>query len=582
MSLHPHVIAPVPEETARVARAAFPKGHPYLTFRDALGTIFQDEDFSALFPAWGQPGLPPWRLALVTIMQFRETLADRQAAEAVRSRIDWKYLLSLELTDPGFDFSVLSEFRDRLLAGSAEEILLDKLLERCQGLGLLKARGQQRTDSTHVLAAVRVLNRLELVAETLRATLNELETIVPDWLQDLVPLEWYERYGKRIEDARLPREKAAREAYAQMVGEDGFALLDALDAPDVPEAVRQAPSIATLRRAWQRHYERTAGTGAMTKKRTVPRVRFKANCDLPPAAEGIESPYDTDARYRHKRDTQWTGYMVHVSETCEPTAPHLLTHVHTTAATVHEAQCTVPIQQALVEKALPPREHLVDAAYISAALLVESQDQQGIILRGPTRPTQGWQAQVDGGYTVDQFEVDWAQQRVRCPQGKWSVAWWDQGTRARSRPIFVEFALEDCQACPARALCTRAQQQGRRVGLPPQDQYEALRAAQTWYDSEEGQQGYKRRAGVEGTLSQGVRSFGLRCARYRGLEKTHLQHVATAAAMNIDRIVAWLDERPRAQTRISRFAALAPTWALPSGIRPVKTQTSLSGPVTSS
>src|SRR6266516_588429 len=118
MSLHPHVIAPVPDETARVARAAFPKGHPYLTFRDALGTIFQDEDFAALFPAWGQPGLPPWRLALVTIMQFRENLADRQAAEAVRARIDWKYLLSLELTDPGFDFSVLSEFRDRLLAGA--------------------------------------------------------------------------------------------------------------------------------------------------------------------------------------------------------------------------------------------------------------------------------------------------------------------------------------------------------------------------------------------------------------------------------------------------------------------------------
>src|SRR5919197_5018670 len=148
MSLHPHLIAPVPEETARVARAAFPKGHPYLTLRDVLGTILQDEDFATLCPAWGHPGLPPWRLALVTIMQFRETLADRQAAEAVRARIDWKYLLSLELTDPGFDFSVLSEFRDRLLTGSAEELLLDKLLERCRVLELLKARGPQRTDST--------------------------------------------------------------------------------------------------------------------------------------------------------------------------------------------------------------------------------------------------------------------------------------------------------------------------------------------------------------------------------------------------------------------------------------------------
>src|SRR5215510_1572930 len=172
MSLRLHVIAPVPEETARVARAAFPKGNPYLILRDALGTIFQDDDFSDLYSHEGQPGLSAWRLALVTIMQFRETLSDRQAAESVRARIDWKYLLSLDLTDPGFDFSVLSEFRDRLRAGSAVERLLDKLLERCRALGLLTARGQQRTDSTHVLAAVRVLNRLELVAETLRAALN--------------------------------------------------------------------------------------------------------------------------------------------------------------------------------------------------------------------------------------------------------------------------------------------------------------------------------------------------------------------------------------------------------------------------
>jgi transposase len=193
MSLHPHLIAPVPEDTARVARAAFPKGHPSLTFRETLGTIFQDEDFASLYAHTGQPGFTPWRLALVTLMQFRENLADRQAAEAVRARIDWKYLLGLELTDPGFDFSVLSEFRDRLLAGSAEELLLDKLLERCQALGLLKARGQQRTDSTHVLAAIRVLHRLELVAATLRAALNAVATVAPAWLQAITPLAWYER-----------------------------------------------------------------------------------------------------------------------------------------------------------------------------------------------------------------------------------------------------------------------------------------------------------------------------------------------------------------------------------------------------
>src|SRR5205823_8815237 len=251
MSLHPHVIEPVPEETARIAHAAFPKGHPYLTFRDALGTIFQDEDFPILFPAWGQPGLPPWRLALVTIMQLREHLADRQAAEAVRARIDWKYLLSLELTDPGFDFSVLSEFRDRLLAGDAEELLLEKLLERCRALGWLKARGSQRTDSTHVLAAIRVLNRLELVTETLRAALNAVATVAPAWLQALTPLAWYERSSRRIEEARLPKAPAEREVYAHTVGEDGFLLLDVLETPDAPEALRELSSMEALRRTWQ-------------------------------------------------------------------------------------------------------------------------------------------------------------------------------------------------------------------------------------------------------------------------------------------------------------------------------------------
>jgi transposase len=255
-------------------------------------------------------------LALVTIMPCRENLADRQAAEAVRARIDWKYLLGLALTDPGFDFSVLSEFRDRLLASSAEELVREKLLERCRAMGWLKARGAQRTDSTHVLAAIRVLHRLALVAETLRAALNAVATVAPDWLQGLAPLEWYERYGTRIEDTRLPRDQADREAYAQMVGEDGVHFLDAVEAAEVPQAVRELPILESLRRTWQRHYERTVDEARAEGGGVTHRVRFKANRELPPAAESIESPYDADARYRHKRDTSWTGYMVHVSDTC--------------------------------------------------------------------------------------------------------------------------------------------------------------------------------------------------------------------------------------------------------------------------
>jgi hypothetical protein len=270
-------------------------------------------------------------------------------------------------------------------------------LERCSAVGLLKARGPQRTDSTHVLAAVRVLNRLELVAETLRAALNAVATVAPAWLQAITPLAWYERYSRRIEDIRLPKDAADREAYAQMVGEDGFHFLDALETAEAPQEARELPILTTLRRTWQRHYDRLDDNTAGAEGGPVQRVRFKTNRELPPAAEGIESPYDPEARYRHKRDTQWTGYMVHVSETCEPTAPHLLTHVHTTPASVHEAQCTAPIQQALINKEVAPRDHLVDAAYIAAELLVSSRDEQSITLRGPARPNPNWQAKVEGG-----------------------------------------------------------------------------------------------------------------------------------------------------------------------------------------
>src|SRR3954453_15033503 len=193
MSLHPQPEYLIPEQTQRVAHAAFPKGTLALHITDALGSLYQDHHFAALFPKAGQPAEAPARLALATLLQFVEGLSDRQAADAVRGQIDCKYALGLELTDPGFDHTVLSEFRSRLVHGQAEQQLLDTLLERCRELGLIRERGRQRTDSTHVLAAVRVLNRLERVGETMRAALNELAVMAPGWLQALAPAEWYSR-----------------------------------------------------------------------------------------------------------------------------------------------------------------------------------------------------------------------------------------------------------------------------------------------------------------------------------------------------------------------------------------------------
>jgi transposase len=290
VSLHPYPIPPIPEETARVAHAVFPHGNVVMQLHDALGAIYTDEDFADLFPTHGQPALAPWRLALVTVFQFMEHLTDRQAAEAVGDRLAWKYALSLELTDPGFDHSVLSEFRSRLIAGNAERRLLDLLLERCREGGWLKAGGRQRTDSTHVLAKIRALNRTLCVAQTMVYVLNVLSEVAPEWILAHVPVEWVERYGERLEHERLPKEEEERKQYANQVGADGWMLLDAVESPATSDWMKTLPAITTLRTIWEQQFEPREQGGQW---RTEPAL---------PAAQLINSPYDLDARYGRETD----------------------------------------------------------------------------------------------------------------------------------------------------------------------------------------------------------------------------------------------------------------------------------------
>ena len=303
MSLQPQLFYLVPEETARVARSAFPRGNVSMRMYDTLGAIFRDRDFAALFSSTGQPAESPVRVALATILQFAEGLSDRQAADAVRARIDWKYVLCLELTDPGFDHTVLSEFRTRLLQGETETLLFDTLLREFRELGLLKPRGKQRTDSTHVLAAIRALNRLECVAETMRHALNTLAVAAPDWLLAHTYAEWVDRYGPRVEDYRLPESQANRDSYAEIVGADGLLLLTAIDAPSAPVWLRELGAVQTLRQVWVQNYTWVDG-----------RLRWREATNIPPAELFISSPYDIEAHYAKKRSTSWVGYKVHLTE----------------------------------------------------------------------------------------------------------------------------------------------------------------------------------------------------------------------------------------------------------------------------
>ncbi len=250
----------------------------------------------------------------------------RQAADAVRRCMDWKYALSLELTDAGFDFTLLHDFRERLLADDAAQRLLDTLLTACKARGWIKARGSQRTDSTHVLAAVRSLHRLECVLETMHLALNRLSAADPDWLRARVPLDWYDRYGQRAEHFRLPKEASKRQALAETIGVDGYELMGWLFAADTPPHLRALPAVEVLRRIWIQQYYRRIAPGA-------DEIRWRATDEEPPSALLIGSPYDTEARYSSKRDTRWVGYKVHVSETCDPDRPRLITQVATTLAT---------------------------------------------------------------------------------------------------------------------------------------------------------------------------------------------------------------------------------------------------------
>ncbi len=544
MCLHPQSVPSVPEETARIARAAFRRPSLCMRMRDAFDALLTDNAFADLFPTRGQPAQAPWRLALVTLLQYVENLTDRQAADAVRSRIDWKYLLSLPMEDPGFDASVLSEFRDRLLQGDAEERPFNELLQRFRERGLLRAGGRQRTDSTHVLAHVRTLNRLQMLTETMRHALNTLAELAPQWMLAHTPSEWRARYADRSEQYRLPQSAAQREQLAECVGADGALLLKSIYQDPQAALLVQVEAVQALRQIWLQQYQMQEG-----------RLRLRASNELAPAGLLIQSPYEPQARFAHKRSTQWTGYRVHVSETCDADGPRLITQVQTTPAPRADSESLDAIHESLQQKDLLPGTHLVDSGYIDAEQLVRSRERFGVDLCGPAAQDTSWQGKQGKGYSASDFTVDWQRQQARCPGGKTSIVWQPQVKEGQT-VLRIAFDPQDCAACAVRTDCTHTRKGARQVVVRPQEQHEALLAARQRQTTRAFQQEYAMRAGVEGCLSQGVRAFGLRECRYIGQAKTHLQHLFTAAAINFVRVGHWLADRPTARTRRCAFARL--------------------------
>jgi transposase len=550
MSLHTHPLEPIPDLTRRIAQASFPKGTLAMHLRDALGPIYEDVDFAELFPRRGRAAEAPWRLALVTVLQALENLSDRQAAEMVRGRLDWKYALSLPLDDEGFDASILVDFRQRLVEHAAQDRLLDPILRVCRQHGWLKAGGKQRTDSTWVMANVRGLSSLESVGESLRAALNEIADVAPDGLLEIVSPDWFDRYVHRFELQRFPKAKSAQETLRRQVGEDSWHLLQAATHEQAPQSVQACPSLARLQQVWNQHFERVAG---LIRWRDGPAVE---------SAERVISPYETDARASRKRETEWVGYKVHLTETCgEEDAVHLIVQAQITAATRQDVEETMPLLGDLQARDLVPEVRLVDSGYVSGEVLA-AHTELGIELIGPLNEVCGWQHET--GYGVSAFQVDWHKQQVRCPQGHLSQNWCSGRHNRGEEVIRVSFSAVTCHACPVKELCTkRENSKGRILTLSPQPLSEARSRRRTEQDTPSFQRRYALRAGIEGSLSEGVRSHGLRRARYRGQPKTQVQAQAIAAAINLVRIRQMLQRRslglsPRPKRPLSPFARLRP------------------------
>jgi transposase len=546
MSLPKEAIPAVPAETARVARKVFRKGHRWISLRDEIADLYDNEAFADLYASNGQPGYAPWRLALISVLQFAEQLSDQQAADAVRSRLEWKYLLALPLDDEGFDASVLSEFRSRLLHSDGGKRMLEILLKRCVERGWLKSGGRQRTDATHVLSVSHNLSRLELVLMTLSHTLEVLAEVAPEWVVNLCPGIWGERYGIRLNEWHLPEKEAARLALAVQAGNDGQLLLSWLWASTQPyEWLKNLPAVTAMRLIWLQQFCDSDG-----------KLKWRSDDDgIPPASIYIRSPYELEARYSEKRGQGWLGYKVHLTESCEEDSPRIITQVTTTQATTTDLAALPIIQAALKASQLLPKCQLVDAGYIEAQSLIDSQS-LGIDLFGPPLADTSWQARAGNGFAASDFQLDWLQQQATCPAGEHSVSWLEKKQANGETMVQIKFSRTTCRNCPMLEQCTKSKEQRRSLTVLKQLQWQALQQARERMQIPKQQSLYAARAGSEGTISQLVRRSDLRQARYVGLAKTHLQSLLTAVAINLLRILNWLQGVPIALTRKSRFKQL--------------------------
>jgi transposase len=520
----------MPAETERIGRKLLKENDAYRLIGDQLFEQMHEEDYADLYSAEGKPGISPIILAFVTVFQFMEKLADRQAANAVCMRLDWKYALHLPVEYAGFDFSVLSEFRDRLIQGGAEGRVFEKLVTQIRALGLIKEHGKQRTDSLAMLTKVRRLCRLETVVETLRLAIVALVKTDPTWSAANLPPAWEEKYGERFVRQRCS--EIEWQDYESHIGDNGGWLLQRLGAEGAPPVLQTLPEVQVLKTVWAQQFQEAAGKLVYTALKT-----YDGHAQ-------IQSPHDPEARYSRKRHFEWVGDKVQVTETEDDGYPHIITDMVSTSSNRTDYEELPAIQARLSQRTCEPAEHYVDAGYMSGPNLDSSRKRQ-IDLIGPLPSVTTPQALLLGGITRDYFHIDAHNHTVMCPQGYVATDPTPVNNSLRFR-----FPAATCAACEWHARCCTGKS-GRTIGISAY--YALTEAAYARQKTDAFKTDYhQHRSGVEGTLSALVRGQGLRVARYIGQKKRNVQAVFTGCAANLKRTARWLaGERPQVQHKKS-------------------------------
>ncbi|MEU8952638.1 transposase [Streptomyces sp. NPDC048489] len=330
--------------------------------------------------------------------------------------------------------------------------------------------------------------------------------------------------------ARIPPSPKTR---ILVTGNDAVRLLEHLYRHGADRT--SGPRIQALRQIMVQNYHRDA-VGHL-RRRTA---EEEDGPGLPPSSRAIVSPYDTSARYaRHGHIISWKGFTAHLTETCAPDCPNVITDVATTAATTHDSQVLPGIHTRLARRGLLPAEHLVDTGYTSLPHLEQATREHQVTITGPLPANPTRQHRQGNSLARDDVHIDYDKQQVTCPQGQVSAG--RHGPYPTSSPtaaplIVARFTKSQRLPCPARTQCTSTADNARTVGFPPRDLRDLQLRVRADQQTPEWKARYAVRSAVEGTVNEFAHGHGMRRCRYRGQRKAHIQHVLTAIAVNIERL----------------------------------------------